>query len=197
MMEADPPLEKLDYEFWATMPGWTVSEAAALFCGLDPEKIVGTVSGAEYQRMLFRLTRSVEMDDIESPSRPPVFIQWAADNGIDIDQMILSSVIRGKIIKNWKKNYKRVRRKYQHEKAKLKEIEKQLDPVKPKQLRTLQVLIYSMAVDKFSYSKNPTKTTSAIDDAVTRAGLTLDKDTIRNTLRDAKDTLGDPAAENG
>jgi hypothetical protein len=174
---------KPDYQFWASMPGWTVDEAAALLCDLEPDNISQDRSGealAKCRMLARRLKRAEEMDLLESPMRPGEFLEWAISNQLGVSEALTACVKSDKQPKDWRRKFFRTRRK-------LRKLQEQIDPVKPKQLKTFQILIYSMAADKFGLNeKDSHNTVAKVQRTIQLAGLKLDDDTIRKTLQEAK-----------
>src|SRR4051794_16233718 len=90
--DGDQPSDgEVDYGYWGRMPGWTMSEAASLLLGHDPDRMdpangeqhePGSL-GWKYRRLLRVLERACEMDELSNPEVPRVLLDWARSNKID------------------------------------------------------------------------------------------------------------------
>src|SRR3954451_17091380 len=88
---------EVDYDYWGRMPGWTMSEAAALLLGYDPDRMnpaedkqhePGSATW-KYKRLLRVLQRACEMDELSSPEILQVLLEWARSNKVDLPQLLL------------------------------------------------------------------------------------------------------------
>jgi len=111
--------EGVDHDYWGNMPGWTISEAAALLLDIDPDNIpqgsraelTPRTREWEYHRLRRRLERAQEMEDLDNPTRPRDFIEWAISNKLDVSDAVKESVKSGKKLLNWRGKYFSMKRK--------------------------------------------------------------------------------------
>jgi len=101
--------DEVDYDYWGRMPGWTMSEAAALLLGYDPDGMnpaedkqhePGSAAW-KYRRLLRVLQRACEMDELSSPEIPQVLLEWARSNKIDRPQLLVGRVRASGRVHNW------------------------------------------------------------------------------------------------
>jgi hypothetical protein len=177
----------LDYDYWGRMPGWTVSEAAALLLDINPDcrptgngkNIDSKTKEGEYHRLKRLLKRAQKMDELSSPMSPRDFIQWAASNKLTKSEQLEASLKSGKPLRNWRTKYFNMKRQRDELTKKLK------DSVLPKERQTLLKLLLGMAQAKFNHEKGSHKTVSAIVAALDRVDLSVGDDSIRKYLREA------------
>ncbi|WP_407522690.1 hypothetical protein [Methylobacterium oryzisoli] len=148
---------RVDWRYWADMPGWYLKEAAALLLSIEPDTIVGKRS-AELNQTEFRdfirlrrlILRARKMGFLESPCRPRDLLEWAQSNDITIPQPLADAVQRGKSIRNWKK----IAQKYKKLYSKLQSQSMKFEDYNTKSINTLYKMLIAMAVDKYGYSAN-------------------------------------------
>ena len=182
----------IDHHYWGRMPGWTLSEAAALFLGIDPdclnhEAIKDAKAGTpewEYFKLHRRLCRARKMDQLSSLTPPREFLEWAVSNGLSPSDQLTGSVIVGPKTKNWKKKYFAMKRK----KEALEEAN-----VHPNERSTFLKMILGMAHDKYRY-KPGTKhhTVELICGVLDRCGLSVGDDAVRTKAEGAPERFGLP-----
>src|SRR5829696_3916372 len=74
---------EVDYDCWGRMPGWTMSEAAALLLGHDPDRMNLAENrqhepgspGWKYKRLHRMLARACEMEKLSDPEVPRVLLE--------------------------------------------------------------------------------------------------------------------------
>jgi|SRR4051812_31901487 len=185
--------EGVDHDYWGNMPGWTISEAAALLLDIDPDNIpqgsraelTPRTREWEYHRLRRRLERAQEMEDLDNPTRPRDFIEWAISNKLDVSDAVKESVKSGKKLLNWRGKYFSMKRKRDALTAELE------DSVSPKERTSLLKIVLGLARDKFKHKiKNP-HTVIAIQDALVRANLPVSNDVIRRYLVEADEKFAE------
>jgi hypothetical protein len=185
--------EGVDYDFWGRMPGWTISEAAALLLDIDPDKIpTGSQSDVvpgtrewDYHRLRRRLRRAQKMDDLDNPMRPADFLEWAISNKLHVSDTLKESVKSGKKLLNWRGKYFSMKRKRD---ALMAELE---DSVSPKERTSLLKIVLGMARAKFKHKVGNTHTVIAIENALRDVKLAVSNDVIRKYLGEADDKFAE------
>src|SRR3954452_22360468 len=122
--------KELDVEFWRSMPGWTVEEAAALLCGLNPDSVSAdriAQGGDTHSKLVRRLQRAVEMGDLEVPARPKKLVRWARDNDLTVDDRLKSAVRWDTTLRNWRDEYMKLREKHKALERECKQLQKKVD----------------------------------------------------------------------
>ena len=105
--KANDANEKIDYEFWSQMSGWTVAEAAALLLEIDPDRLPEETDdrgrpGWKYRRLFRLLDRAREMEELSSPMTPREFLTWASSNGLKAPEKLEATVRAGMPHRNWR-----------------------------------------------------------------------------------------------
>lgn len=187
------PTKEVDYDFWGRMPGWSISEAAALLLDIDPDnKMPGTrkdfergTKEWEYHRLRRRLKRAQKMDDLDNPMRPRDFVEWAISNKLHVSDGLKESVISGKRLLNWRGKYFSMKRKRDKLATSLE------DSVSPKERTSLQKIVLGMARSKFRHKVGNPHTVAAIEKALEEVRLPLSNDVIRKYLAEADEKFAE------
>jgi hypothetical protein len=191
---------EVDYGYWGRMPGWTMSEAAALFLGHDPDRMNPTENrqhepgspGWEYKRLRRMLKRACEMDELSSPEVPRVLLEWARSNKIDTPPMLVEKARTGGRVRNWRGRHSAMKKERDELRAERDKLEEELKRVKDEELdtrerATLLKMIFAMAKAKFKFDPAASRSDAVplICSALEGANLKLSDDVIRNKLDDA------------
>jgi hypothetical protein len=187
----DSETQPADYEFWGLMPGWTISEAAALLLGLDPDSmsrereddVTPGTHRWRYRQLRRRLARAQEMDDLDDPMRPQDFLEWAISNKLPVSDTLLKSVKTVKKLRNWRVKYFSMKRRRDELAEKLKE------DVNPKERTSLLTIILGMTRHILKHKAGNIHTVSMIERAIKKADLKLSDDVIRKFLEEAAERL--------
>ncbi|MFK4616744.1 hypothetical protein [Bradyrhizobium diazoefficiens] len=190
--------EPIDYEFWSRMSGWSVSEAAALFLDIDPDRIPEESSdpehpGSKYRRLFRLLDRAREMEELEPLTVPRDLLAWASSNGIKPSVELTTKVRAGKPHRNWRTRYKAIREERDKLVLELEALKAELsDDVAPRAKTTLLKLVGGMARAKFGHASNVRGTAKKIEDALDHPSVHwhLANNAIKGWL-DAADALYD------
>jgi hypothetical protein len=185
--------EGVDYDFWGLMPGWTISEAAALLLDIDPDKIpTGSQSDVvpgtrewDYHQLQRRLMRAQEMDDLDSPMRPADFLEWAISNKLNVNDILKESIKSGKKLRNWRDKFFSMKRKHNAL------IEKLEDSVSPKERTSLLKIVLGMARINFKHKANSPNTVAKIEKVLREANLPVSNDVIRKYLAEADEKFAE------
>jgi hypothetical protein len=187
-------LEGLDYKYWCRMPGWTVTEAAALLLDLDPDRPKKSGKDTdfdakewEYFRLRRLMKRAETMDLLSSPMSPREFLQWAMSNNIPRNEKLEGIVTSTKRLSDWRKRYFRMKRRRDQLAEELE------DKVLPKERLTFLKLVLGMARAKFAHKKGGHNTVGQIHDSLEKKGrgITLAKDSIKKYLDEADERIDD------
>jgi hypothetical protein len=187
--ELTQPSNDLDYDYWGRMPGWTISEAAALLLDINPdfrrtgngkEVEVGTKEW-EFGRLRHLLKRARKMDELSSPMSPREFLQWATSNGLRPSEQLTASVKSGKPLRNWRAKYFNMKRQRDDLRTELE------DSVSPKERTSLLKIVLGMAKSKFNHREGSPHTVGAIERALNGVELSVSDDVIRKYLAEADD----------
>ena len=84
-----------DFEYWKTLPYWSVEEAVCLLLGFDPESIdSGQILSLPYEkpekpydeikRLKERVTRAMRAGNLPEDWSPPDLIKWASEQNIPV-----------------------------------------------------------------------------------------------------------------
>jgi len=194
-------LKGLDYEFWCRMPGWTITEAAALLLDLDPDrprKIEDSTDCDakewEYSKLRRLMKRAETMDLLSSPTSPREVLQWARSNNIPGNGKLEGIVASTKPLSNWRKRYFSMKRQRD---VLAKEVE---DKILPKERLTLLMLILGMARAHYGHIQGNKSAVGNIHKNLAEKGVKLSKDTIKKYLDEAEDRdriEEDPSVLNG
>lgn len=172
---------KVDYEHWARMPFWTLSEAVYLSvnlvpdCDYDepPENFDKRLSPVliEFRKLNELIDRARRSGELEKSTRPIDFLKWAQAKQIDLPKELEQRV-----------------RDIAGMKQPSNDTEKALST---KERDSLLKLVIGLAVGGYSYNPKE-KRSEAVPDIVgdfERLGIALSADTVRKWLRQAAEFL--------
>jgi hypothetical protein len=196
------PRHQLDYRYWAKMPEWTVSEAAALSLGLDPRE--NHRNRRDYVDRLRLLERAVSAGSLDEEGSPPrskfprrIWSDWLRGEQIGLPPE-LKEAIRKMPVPRTKAapdaSANRVK-ELQEEVARLK-IQLARERKSPRQQRYNNVLLvaYIAAVEGFGYDPN-NKRSNLISDVLDAFAKRNIKGPQDDALRDIFDEARRAALE--
>jgi hypothetical protein len=175
-----------DLEYWARMPGWTTTEAAALLLGLDPDAVVSEDDVPKVHRFQRVLERACQMDLLTNPVAPREFLEWAKSNRIDIPVALEEAVAKGKRIRNWRTSAKKYKRD-------LRKREDSVDDLSKKAKKSLYRILLALAKEHCGYVPYKNNNAAAqIEKTLAKHSLAEPKqETIRHWLETAFDEVGE------
>jgi hypothetical protein len=190
----------VDYEHWAKMPLWSLTEAMALSLNLSPHEWLNHKVGdypdgiqlvREYRKLKELVTRAEEATHLADPVHPSKFLAWVKRHDIPFPDKLEKEIhrIHGTPI-DWKAKYKKLQKEYDELAITVATTKKPKD-LSTKERETLLKMIIGMAVSGYRYDPTAPKssiTTEIYDDLVSH-GVGLDQDTIRSKLKDAAQFL--------
>ena len=135
---------EVDYGYWGRMPGWTMSEAAALLLGHDPDRMNPTENrqhepgspGWKYKRLHRMLERACEMEKLSDPEVPRVLLEWAENNKIDTPPMLVEKMRAVVDVRNWRRRYSAMKKERDELRAERDALAEELKRVKDEELDT-------------------------------------------------------------
>jgi Ser/Thr protein kinase RdoA (MazF antagonist) len=182
---------KVNWSYWARMPGWRMKEASALLLAIEPP-CEGFEDERdfplEYHKLLRMLMRAHHMEIIESPIRPQEFLEWAKSNDWKIPPPLEEAISRQRRkLRNW-------RRLAIKRRERIIELESELAQrdakIEPKALKTLLAMILGMAERKYRYdSPEGRSAVTNIESDLVESNTPVTGQTIRNWLEKAKGTF--------
>ncbi len=181
-------------DYWASMPTWTLDEAAILSLGKDPRDISWEIVQERLGHSEFvgeladrreRISRGQAVGQLKDPTVPNAFLIWADHFSWDLPDGIFEAVAEyhGK---------ETGRRRKIGNLARQHGDEGSEDARHVKEQRSDAKIILAIATAKFQF--NPVSRTSAarnIADCCVRQGMRIDEDTVRARLANALEILED------
>ena len=180
--------------YWSRMPGWRMSEAAALLLGLDPDEKLenGRTRDKCYFNLERLLKRARTMGELESPEEPIEILQWMRSNGFEVPETLAAAVTaaRKRRIKNWRTRYLKAKRELKEEKKKREELPHRRRP-------SVYQFIYAVGRDYGFTPDNNDGATSAIFKLVEKIPFIkpISKGTVLALLTDAYEEEGKAAVK--
>lgn len=184
-----------DIDFFARAAYWESEEAAALFLGRDPnylnhKKIKdlrhSSRIGREFQKLTVLLTRAYRFNQIFSPDRPDKYIRWARQFQISVPAELEERLVEfGHDLSD----------PIDQEEQTLVEANDRKPEVgsslSQRERTSLLKLVIGMAVRGYGFNSKASRTGTAAEIAgdLHTIGLSLDEDTVRKYLNEAKDLL--------
>ena len=204
------PHVNADFEYWSKAVHWSLDEAIALSFGKEPEKVnwenvkpYTKISqfAYQYQRRRDLAKRALPWKQLFDPVLPVIFIAWAKRNELDFPAELEAAVTsRGTQVADWKTLHDEQKARADAAEADFVEVLETLEQMrqapKTKELSTkeresLLKLVIVMALDGYGYdpaaSRSPIP--KEIADQLATRGLSLDVDTVRKFLKEAKELL--------
>ncbi len=191
------PKAQADFDYWSTMPRWTLDEATALSFGKAPEFVnkVKAYHGQfalpdDYRKRRNLLLRGREVGDLRDLISPAEFISWAEQNGVTLPQELMDAVRASAGRIEDRRSLTRERDELREEVKRLKEEAAREKPLSTRERETYRKIIYGMAIK--GYAHNPTGRSGApqeIADDLEALGIGVSVDTVRNKLDEASREL--------
>lgn len=204
---------RADFDVWAKMAHWTIDEFVALSLGRDPN-IIGwdrvqrltrvSPYAAEFELRRDICQRARESGRLKLYSSPSASLDWAEKLKFPVPPELMKAVMALRQDQtDWKAEYERS----EHEAASLRQRIAILEADRPtgaapqqiigdkelsaKERTSLLKLVIGMAVAGYSYDPRQTRsrTTKEIADDLRIRGISLDEDTVRKYLAQAKEFL--------
>jgi len=198
------------YTYWCKARYWNISEATALLIGRDPkclseEKVKndrkGSKIGTDYLQSRELVERAFRQICNRRHVAPSDYVQWALNIGMPVPQDLLDAFdARGPQIKEWSEEQAELQNKIAQLREQVSQLEQEAgarsaDP-SPKSLsvrerESLLKLVIGMAIGGYAYDPKASRTATAreICSDLQLRGLTLDEDTIRKYLNEAREQL--------
>ncbi len=211
-----------DFDHWSKAAFWTIDEAVALSLGKEPrvvqwhklESLIETSDFArEYAARWMLAKRAKTARQLDDHNLPGFFLAWAARTRIDIPSDLIGAVrALGHQIADWKTAYDEGQATNSALRAELDELRRELaesrraepaerneKPLITRERETALKLVIGMAIGGYGYEPTATRSSVAreISEDIVRAGLTLDEDTVRSWLKEARDNLLPAKPEDG
>jgi hypothetical protein len=172
------------------MARWDIARAAALSLGLDPDAAAHSDARLAKRRAL--VESHVQAGRLLHHVEPADFLSWAQSNGIDVAPALIEAVrAQGGMIADW-------RLLSETRAARVAELEAELQSARdeaqsptrkprrllPKEEASLLRMALGMAIQNYGYRPDGgnSRSPKAIADDLTRAGISIDQDTVRKWL---------------
>ncbi|RYC31150.1 hypothetical protein D3273_14735 [Lichenibacterium minor] len=156
--------------YWAKIPGWNISETAALLLGLDPDAKEELNKSEPFFRLRRLMFRARSMGIIQSPDTPKERVEWALSAGLPVPEALKELIYAGSPIIDWKTKAEKYKKLYRSRKQKNSKLEKAFNE-NAKSRNSLSNLIYIMAVEKYNFKRNYSPAAANICHAATKRGL--------------------------
>lgn len=199
------------YAHWSKMPYWSDEEAAALLLERNPQLLNRKAIRAErpsqigdaFQRLRDLIFRAMAAGEFNSGRSPLAILRWAKQRQIAVPASLQASVdLQAEPMVDWKEAHDQIAIELERVRAELDMSKAQLHDIIAEQAsasRNLSTrervsvlkLMLGMAIGGYGYApaaaRSPTAKEIAAD--LHRIGLTLDEDTVRKYLEEAKSLL--------
>lgn len=193
------PNANADFKHWSKAAQWTLDEATALSFGKAPEvvkwasvKDLVNLSpfATQYAKVLDLAQRAKEQQQLHDPVLPGLFLAWAKRNEFDYPpELEVQIIARGHQIADWKSKYDELKEQFDKERLALQSTKEK--PLGPKERQSALKLIIGMAMSGYGYDpldKRSPKVREIAND-LSLLGISLDTDTVRKWLKEAKELL--------
>jgi hypothetical protein len=172
------PLLQLDEDPEEVLREWTFADAAD-----------------EYIQLQDRIKRAIDAGKIGEKIIPAKYVLWAIDSGISVPDELKQAVQAPNEITVWKARHDAVaaeRDDLKHQVSQMK-AKAGRDRLILKEPKIVKRLIIAMAVTKYNYDPKALRSAvpQKISDDLTRLGISVDVDTIRDWLRKSAEELPD------
>ena len=191
--------QPVDFVNWSRESFWTAEEAIALFFGLEPDDVswealeqvvAGSAVAGDISRLRKILNRAQSKGDLQGNEYPHNYAAWANLRRIEIPTALLDAIAEyGHAIPNWDERDALQKRAN----AGLDERGNGAVTALKRKVSSLQKMCLGMALEKYQYRLDGKANSAAtsIADALALRGLSLDRDTIRDHLAEARDANPD------
>ncbi|MFN3252310.1 hypothetical protein [Roseibium album] len=185
-----------DYNYWAKLSFWSPDECAALSLGRDPRvanwdaikeytKTSEFAEAYEARREIF--VRAEAMGQLSTSTVPSVFLTWANQMQVSVPEELVAAVRELETLISDQKpnNHPEQKRQQQSEKT------LQEKHIATRERESLLKLVIGMAIGGYGYDPKASRTSTAkeIVSDLQQRGLSLDEDTVRKYLKEAKGLL--------
>lgn len=202
------PETRADYEYWSRLPLWTLDEAVALT--LEKSPVLVTWSGIEeyaesspfaarfanLRRLVLRAKEAQQRPELVPPAD---YIAWAKANAVPVPPDLEESVqaFSGNV-PDWKVLYEEEKLRHASTSDELERLKAAGKPLGRKEQNTLYKLLLGMAVANYEHDsrKNRTATSRLIAQDLKTLNLSVDADTVRKWLQNAKEEFGHHLPDN-
>ena len=177
--------DKVDYQFWSKLDGWSFRDAALLLCGFDPDAVRGSGirldsrEHPEYLTEASKVYRVLKSTTALGPNvaHPFTVIEHALKKDLPMPTPLLGAV------------RERFRQEREREGRQIDEVlgEAEQDEPHPRSRVFLLRLIYVMAKRGYGLKlEQPYNDANEIAADAERLGLVLDRDAVARYLKDAR-----------
>lgn len=181
---------KANFGFWSKAAYWKTDEARRLFLNLCPRGRYELPRGFAREnspiqlaskRLEILLERAKKAGELQNENAPLDYIKWAKSKKIDVPEELEKLVLD--IAAN--------------DGDKSAASPKAAKPLDQRERETFLKIIISMAIEQYAYNPlaNKNSATQDIVDSCNYMGFTVDPDTIRNKLKEAKNLLSREALD--
>ena len=191
------------YDHWSKAAYWSADEAAALLVARNPSELTReTAEKSREQSSVLRsflavrdlIERSLKAGQIDEKKEPNNYVEWAKRNGINIPAGLEEAVVaQGHRVADWKGICERQSNEIFHLNARiaLLELANSDSPPGMRERDSMLKMIIGMAIKGYAYNPKASRSPIAqeISGDLDRLGISLDSDTIRKYLNDAKELL--------
>ncbi|WP_305989284.1 hypothetical protein [Roseibium sp. MMSF_3544] len=187
---------KPDYNYWAKLSYWSSDECAALSLGRDPrvanwDAIKANTKTSEFAAAFEErreiCARAATMGQLSASSAPSAFLTWANQMQVSVPDELVAAVEELETqISDQKSNHLPEHNRQQQSGKTLQE-----KHLATRERESLLKLVISMAIGGYGYDPKASRSSTAKDIAsdLQQIGLSLDEDTVRKYLKEAKGLL--------
>ncbi len=208
------PEAAADFDFWIKAAHWTLDEAVALSLGKNPRTVNWTAIqpylgqspfAAKFDQRRMLATRARDANQLADSNVPGFFLAWAIRNDIDVPADLVAAVeARGHQVADWKTAYDDAQTTIEALRTELDDLRQELakgrqsepaeraeKPLITRERDTVLKLIIGIAMGGYGYDPRAKRSpiASEIADELAGFGLSIDEDTVRKWLKEAKQIL--------
>jgi hypothetical protein len=210
------PSAQANFDYWSSLPHWTVDEAIALSFGKAPEQVNwATIEGlvdrstfaVEYSRRRELTTRAAVGKQLGDPLIPGAFVAWAKQIGIALPVDLKDAVeARGFKMPDWEALRASLEATIAERDATIEAAHRELEELRrlvasaaaadeeldPRERNSLVALVIGMAIGGYGYVPDPDKNSEVpgqIANDLAGRGLSLSLKTIRKYLDEGTDLM--------
>lgn len=190
-----------NFSFWAKQASWRKREAAALFLGLNPERVLSAdctllVDGQRYRSqlkgLLEMISRSILAGELSTANPPAVWTAWAGSRGVSVNPSLIQEVlVWNKVVDPRDEEIIRLRSEIGRLEKALAEAGK---GVSPRERESLLKIALGLAIGGYKY--DPTHTRKMVMGEImtdfANHGISIGEDTVRKYLTEAAQLVDRP-----